>query len=143
MPLGLPAEQLQPLLEMQYRGREFSYSQAATDLADNILCLADGTAVGRILVDRQPECYRVMDVAVLDAYRHRGIGTRALEQLQQAARTDSLPVRLRVTNGNPVGRLYQRLGFIQISSDEISYEMEWQPEPASTMDSIGSHPDTT
>src|SRR5579875_2214661 len=72
-PLGLSAEQLRPLLEMQHRGREFSYSQSATSLADFILCLEDGTPAGRMLVDRSADCYRVMDIAVLAAYRKNGV----------------------------------------------------------------------
>jgi GNAT superfamily N-acetyltransferase len=126
-PLGLSADQLQPLLEMQYRGREFSYSQAAANLADEILCLSDGTRVGRILVDRRLDCIRVMDVAVLANYRNRGIGTQALERVQLAAQKASLPVRLRVMKESGAGRLYQRLGFASISSDALSMEMEWQP----------------
>lgn len=126
-PLGLSAEQLQPLLEMQYRGREFSYSQAAANLADDVLCLSDGTAVGRILIDRRADGIRVMDVAVLAAYRNRGIGTQALEQVQQAAQKASLPVRLRVMKQSAAGRLYKRLGFAAVSSDAISMELEWHP----------------
>ena len=125
--LSLAAEQLRPLLEMQYRGREFSYSQAAANLADDVLCLSDGTAVGRILIDRRADGIRVMDVAVLAAYRNRGIGTQALEQVQQAAHKASLPVRLRVMKGNAAGRLYKRLGFTSVSSDAISMELEWHP----------------
>ena len=125
--LSLAAEQLLPLLEMQYRGREFSYSQAAANLADDVLCLSDGTAVGRILIDRRADGIRVMDVAVLAAYRNRGIGTQVLEQVQQAAHKASLPVRLRVMKGNAAGRLYKRLGFTSVSSDAISMELEWHP----------------
>lgn len=126
-PLGLSTEQLQPLLEMQYRGREFSYSQAAANPDDEILCLADGSPVGRMLVDREPECFRVMDVAVLAAWRNRGIATEALRRLQADAVRELLPVRLRVMKNSAAERLYQRLGFDLVSSDEISHEMKWLP----------------
>lgn len=131
LPLGLEAEQLQPLLEMQYRGRAFSYSQAA-NAADHILCTADGTAVGRILVDWQPECLHVMDVAVLTPYRNRGFATQALQQIKDEADRVSLPLRLRVRPNNPAARLYQRLGLNQVARDELSLEMEWRPEPTAT-----------
>lgn len=126
-PLGLSAEQLQPLLEMQYRGREFSYSQSATQLADSILCLEDGTPAGRMLVDRQVDCYRVMDIAVLAAHRKGGIGKRALQELQQEAKASSLPIRLRVMKDSPALRLYERLAFKPIDGDELSIQMEWNP----------------
>ncbi len=125
-PLGLPAEQLQPLLEMQFRARQTGYAQTYPAATDFILCLADGTAVGRHLVERQPDCYRCIDLAVLSAYRNRGIGAWALRQLQQIAALEQAPFRLRVAKSNPALRLYGRLGFIKASADELSYEMEWQ-----------------
>ena len=139
-PLGLSAAQLQPLLEMQYRGREFSYSQSSANLADNILCTADGTPVGRILVDRQPECYRVIDIAVLAAHRNRGIATQSLRRIQHEAASESRPVRLRVMQSSPAERLYQRLGFTRIANDEISSEMEWRP--AADAEGAGSKSET-
>lgn len=134
-PLGLSAEQLQPLLEIQYRGREFSYSQSATQPADSILCLEDGTPAGRLLVDHGADSYRVLDIAVLTAHRNRGIGKLALQKLQQEAAISSLPVRLRVMKDNPAERLYERLGFKATTSDEISIQMEWKPtQNAARMD---------
>lgn len=140
-PLGLSAAQLQPLLEMQYRGREFSYSQSSANLADNILCTADATPVGRMLVDRQPECRRVMDIAVLLAHRNRGIAAQALRRIQDEAASASRPVRLRVMQNSPAENLYRRLGFTQISQDEISSEMEWRPQPSANPNSAGDPPD--
>lgn len=134
-PLGLSTEQLQPLLETQYRGREFSYSQSAAQLTDHILCLEDGLPVGRMLVDRTAGGYRVLDIAVLTAHRNRGIGKLALQTLQQEAAISSLPVRLRVMKDNPAARLYERLGFQATTGDEISIQMEWKPaQDAARMD---------
>lgn len=129
-PLGLRVEQLQPLLEIQYRGRELSYAQAMMNPADSILCMADGASAGRMLVDRQPECIRVMDIAVLAVYRNRGVATEALRRLQADAARGSLPVRLRVMKNSAAERLYLRLGFKTVSSGEISHEMEWLPVQA-------------
>lgn len=140
-PLGLSAAQLQPLLEMQYRGREFSYSQSSDNLADNILCAANGAPVGRLLVDRQPECIRVMDIAVLLAHRNRGIATQALRHIQHQAAGESRPVRLRVMQNSPAENLYRRLGFTQTSQDEISSEMEWRPQSAASPNTAGHPPD--
>lgn len=126
-PLGLSAEQLDPLLQMQFRARQTGYAQTFPAATDFILCLEDGTAVGRHLVERQQDCYRCIDIAVLDEHRNSGIGTWALRQIQQIAAIEVVPFRLRVMKGNPAQRLYERLGFIKVSADELSYEMEWQP----------------
>jgi len=126
-PLGLSPEQLQPLVEMQFRARQLNYTQNNPNALDAILCLADGTPVGRHLFDRQPDAYRTIDIAVLPEYQGRGIGTLALRQIQQLAAVESVRVRLRVLKTSPAARLYERLGFTAVSSDEISFEMEWQP----------------
>lgn len=126
-PLGLAAEQLDPLLQMQFRARQTGYAHTFPAATDFILCLEDGTAVGRHLVERQQDCYRCIDIAVLDEHRKSGIGTWALRQIQQIAAAEQLPFRLRVMKNNPAQRLYLRLGFIKVSADELSYEMEWQP----------------
>lgn len=133
-PLGLAAEQIHPLIEMQYRSRQIGYMQSSQNPTDSIFCLADGTPVGRVLTDRQPDCYRVMDIAVLAAYRGRGIGTHALRQIQLAAAKESVPVRLHVARNSPAERLYRRLGFAVISSDEIFSAMEWRPSGAAALE---------
>ena len=126
-PLGLSAQQLQPLIEMQFRARQQAYAQTYPAAVDMILCLENGTPVGRHLVERQTNCYRCIDLAVLPQYRNRGIGIWAIRQIQQLSALESVSFRLCVARTNPALRLYERLGFIRVSGDELSYEMEWQP----------------
>lgn len=125
--LGLDAEQLRPLLEMQYRARRFSYGKDFPAAVDMILCLEDGTAVGRHLVERQAKCYRTIDLAVLPEYRKRGVGTWALRRIHQVAALERVACRLSVLKSNPALRLYEELGYLRVSADELTYEMEWQP----------------
>lgn len=131
-PLGLSEEQMQPLLEMQYRGRELTYAQASPAAVDAILCLQDGTPVGRLLTDTRPQGYRVIDIAVLSAYRGRCIASWALRRVQAAAAKESVPVHLRAMKSSAARRLYERLGFAEISGDAIFCEMEWRPSAGHT-----------
>ena len=126
-PLGLAAQELDSLLLMQYRARQQSYAQSFPAAVDTILCRGDGAAVGRHLVERQPNCYRGVDLAVLPEHRNRGVGAWALRQIQQAAALEEIPFRLRVVKSNPALRLYERLSFLRAGSDELSFNMEWQP----------------
>jgi len=125
-PLGLSAQQLQPLLEMQFRARQQSYALAYPAAVDMILCREDGTAVGRHLVERQTDCYRCIDLAILPDYRNRGIGAWAIRQIQQVAALEAVPFRLCVAKTGSALRLYERLGFVRASGDALSYEMEWR-----------------
>ena len=126
--LGLPSVQLDALLGMQFRARQLGYAQSCVAAKDWILCLIDGTAVGRHLVERRPDCYRTIDLAVLDHCRNRGAGAWALRQVQQAADRDGVACTLRVMRNSLALRLYERLGFVPVSGDEISLEMEWRSQ---------------
>ena len=124
---GTGCEQLRPLLEMQYRARHFSYGKDFPAAVDMILSLANGTAVDGILWSGRRKCYRTINIAVLPEHQNRGVGTWALRQIQQAAALEGTPCRLSVLKSSPALRLYERLGYVRVSADELSYEMEWQP----------------
>lgn len=114
-PLGWSAEQLQPLIEMQFRARQQGWAQIYPDALDSILCLEHGVPVGRRLMSRQADSYRLVDLAILSTYRNRGIGTWALRSAQELAASESVSLRLRVVRANPALRLYQQLGFVNIA----------------------------
>jgi ribosomal protein S18 acetylase RimI-like enzyme len=126
-PLGWSPEQLQPLLEMQYRARRQSWAQVYPAAVDSILVLDDGTPVGRQLVDWQTDHYRLVDLAVLAEYRNRGIGSWVFRAAQERAAAEDVALRLRVLRTNPALRLYERLGFTEIARDEFAFELEWRP----------------
>ena len=62
--------------------------------------------------DRTPE----LGVAVLAGHRGRGVGTRLLARLVEAAACEFECVSLSVSAGNPARRLYERLGFEEVGT---------------------------
>jgi ribosomal protein S18 acetylase RimI-like enzyme len=67
-------------------------------------------------------------MAVLPAYIGQGIGTRLLQQIIAAARSQYPALALNVRADNPAFRLYQRLGFLVVSEmmnrvGGVSYDM--------------------
>jgi len=118
---GLP--QSEALVEMQWRGRNLTYATQYPGAEDCIVSLEDGTPVGRYLLQKTQQFWRIVDLAILPEFRGRGIGTRLLEQLARQAATEGLAFTLRVEKDNPAIRLYVRLGFQVIGEDQISYEM--------------------
>jgi len=120
--LGAAAE---PLIEMQYRGRAMTYA-AQFPAAENLILLdEDGQPVGRLLLDRQPSRWRIVDVAVLAAQRGRGLGTFVLSECQRQAQAVGARLELRVEQHNPARRLYERLGFKVAGQDAVAIEMVW------------------
>jgi GNAT superfamily N-acetyltransferase len=123
----LTEAQFLPLIEMQYRGRKMTYEAQYPDAEDSILIGDDGKPAGRLLLDCRPDCWRVVDIAVLASQRGRRIGTRVLMQCQERCLAAGVRLELQVAAGNPARRLYERLGFQMIRSDAVSVEMVWSP----------------
>jgi ribosomal protein S18 acetylase RimI-like enzyme len=100
----------------QYPGAEFQ------------VVLVDGQPAGRLYLHRRPGEIRVMDIALLPAFRQRGLGTALLQQvLAEGARTHRC-VTIHVEIFNPARHWYERLGFQAIAENGVYLLMEWRPE---------------
>lgn len=64
-----------------------------------------------------------LSIAVLPAYRNRGIGTELLTHIMVALREHYSAVSLSVSSDNPARRLYERLGFESIADHGTSLTM--------------------
>ena len=74
---------------------------------------ADDELVGYAFVSRYVDAWHVMNVAVVNAYRRRGIASALLERLFDVTATDprrGYTLEVRVSNTGAI-RLYERLGF--------------------------------
>ena len=122
---GMAEALARSLIEMQYRGQGMSYAALYPQAVNWILLDEDGKPIGRLLLDVQPDCMRIVDIAILAACRNQGRGTQALRQCQQQAAEAGSDLRLRVMRFNPAFRLYERMGFRAVSEDEVAVEMLW------------------
>lgn len=127
---GLGAAQLRFLLEMQFRGRQQTYAALYPDAEDSILEDESGQPVGRLLLDRRPERWRIVDIAVAAPHRRKGIATGVLRTCQQQCGPVGARLELEVALGNSTARLlYARLGFQQTAADAVSMQMAWPAAP--------------
>lgn len=123
-PAGWPPEQVEAFLRMQFRAQDMYYRQHFADAAfDVILCR--GEPAGRLYLDRRPDEVRVVDIALLSAFRGAGIGTYLLTGVCSGAAGWGVPVRVHVEAFNPARRLYDRLGFVQIDTTGVYHRLEW------------------
>jgi ribosomal protein S18 acetylase RimI-like enzyme len=117
----------QSLVEMQYRGRKLSYAAEYPQAVDAILCVEDeaegAMPVGRLLVDCQPDRWRIVDIALLAAHRGKGLGGWALEQCKRQCGEAAGKLALEVRPDNRARRLYERLGFHVTYEDLLTVEM--------------------
>jgi len=124
--LGIPAAQAEMLVTMQYRGRAMNYAEAYPQAVEYLVCMEDETQAGYLLLERGTESWRIVDIALLAAYRRQGIGSGVVEQVQSECADAGVALRLHVLHGNPAAaRLYARLGFRAVGQDAVGVEMIW------------------
>jgi len=119
--------QREAFLKMQLTARDRSYRMYYTGLEDHIILFNDHP-VGRLLVVRGDEEFRLADIALLPEYRRAGIGTALVKELMEEAGRGNKPLRLQVERSNPQARgLYERLGFATIGENDTHFQMEYRP----------------
>ena len=83
---------------------------------------------GRVYIDRRATEIRLVDIALLPAFRNRGLGGSLMEELLHEGQSSMLPVTIHVEKNNPAMHLYTRLGFKAIEEQGVYDLMKWQPE---------------
>ncbi len=123
---GLTGPVLEQLLELQVRAQELHAAAAHRNL-ESLILYADDEPVGRLLLAVDADRIHLVDIAVLVAWRGRGIGTRLLADLQARAARAGIPVTLEVRKTNPAFDLYQRLGFTDAIDRDLDWHLTWTP----------------
>ena len=122
---GWDAQTAEAFLRMQFDAQQHHYRQhypaARFDIIEH-----GGVPVGRLYVARSPSGIRVIDIALLDAFRGQGIGTTLLRALLAEADEADSSVSIHVEETNPALTLYHRLGFRPIDTCGLYRLMEWR-----------------
>jgi ribosomal protein S18 acetylase RimI-like enzyme len=108
--IGWSADHIAALLAEQFSMQDAYYRQHYRHARFDVIMLGE-TAVGRLYHDWSGGEARLIDIALLPAYRGAQIGTRLMRAFVAQAAERMLPAVLYVEMNNPVQRLYRRLGF--------------------------------
>ncbi|MGR3278421.1 GNAT family N-acetyltransferase [Acaryochloris marina NIES-2412] len=119
-------EQKQTFLEFQFNAQHTFYQSQFKDAHFWVIESA-GVSLGRLYLDQRTDEIRIIDIALMPAYRERGIGTTLLKAILAAGRTNKHPVTIHVERNNRALNLYRRLGFTQRGEESVYYLMEWAP----------------
>lgn len=120
------AEQQEAFLRMQFGAQSKFYVENYPGAVFQVITLND-QPIGRLYVHRRDKEIRIMDVALLPAYRNLGIGSALLQDILKQGQDLGLPVTIHVEQFNPALHLYERLGF-QLKEDKGVYLlMQWSP----------------
>ena len=122
---GWDPDAQQAFLRMQFTLRQRSYKMQFP-AAEHSIITVDAAPAGRLIVNRTDKDIRLTDIAMLPAYRAKGIATFLIRQLQKEAGVAGKPIVLHVDKDNVNARsLYKALGFLVTSESDFMYEMEW------------------
>lgn len=113
-------------LEQQFTAQDSYWRTIRPDAAYDVIEEA-GTPVGRLYVDRTPQEFRVVDIALIPAARGRGIGEGLLRGVLDEAGRAGRPVTIHVERGNRARALYERLGFLPAGSTGVHDLLECRP----------------
>jgi GNAT superfamily N-acetyltransferase len=86
-----------------------------------------GNPAGRLLIDEWRDQIRLVDIALMPAYRAGGIGTKLVSDVLERGAAAGKDVTIHVEAYNPALHLYQRLGFRQVDTNGVYLLMRWSP----------------
>lgn len=85
-----------------------------------------GTPAGRLYLYRGAGDIRIVDVSLLPEFRGQGVGGLLLAAVFTEAAATDRSVSIHVEHFNPARRLYERMGFRELSRDGVYALMEWR-----------------
>lgn len=127
---GWPEATRAAFLAQQHRAQHLHYRAVHPD--GEWLIVAQGARdIGRLYLGGGGEELRLIEIALLPEHRGAGIGSAIIADVQAQARSEGRYVSLHVEPGNPARGLYERLGFVVVTSDMTTVRMEWRAPSSS------------
>lgn len=123
-PVPWSAEQKAAFVAMQFEAQSAHYAQHYTGMTSDVI-LVDGEPAGRLLVARWRDEIRIVDIALLPAFRGRGAGSVLLAELMDEATEMAKRLSIHVERNNRALGLYKRLGFEPVGETGVYLRMEW------------------
>ena len=119
-------EQKAAFILHQFHAQKTHYEDAYSN-ADFQVIEVEGQPAGRLYIYRQDDLIHVIDIALLPAFRHQGIGTMLFRELQDEGRSTNKAVEIYVENFNPAHQWYERMGFEHVDTNGLYHLMKWRP----------------
>lgn len=119
-------EQKMEFLRWQFGLQRNEYETTYPNQQYSVIFVDDQPA-GRIWISRSDDQMRLLDIALLEEFQNRGVGTLLLRRLIDEAIRDNKLLRHMVFVLNAdAKRFYERLGFVVIEEVGAYHHMEWR-----------------
>jgi ribosomal protein S18 acetylase RimI-like enzyme len=103
------------------------YFRETRDLSRYDILVDKGRDIGCLEIRHEDKLLILEYVAILPEHQNQGLGSEVMRGVLRSASERGVPVRLSVLKVNPARKLYERMGFQTIGSDEFRYYMEAVP----------------
>ena len=114
-------------LEQQFFAQHVAYA-TTYQAPDFRIIEVKGRTAGRLYLNRGSGEIRVVDIAIMPEFRNRGLGRALLSDVIAEAARDGRKVSINVEANNIVARrLYDSLGFTQVSAGPVYHLLEIEP----------------
>jgi ribosomal protein S18 acetylase RimI-like enzyme len=125
-PVPWTDEQKDQFVRWQY-GLQRNEYQARFPNTDYRVILLNNQPAGRIWVAEDELEIRLLDIAILQEFQNRGIGTALLKRLvQEATQLDKRLRHMVFVLNDSATRFYERLGFVVFEEQGAYKHMEWR-----------------
>ncbi|HWF49171.1 MAG TPA: GNAT family N-acetyltransferase [Solirubrobacteraceae bacterium] len=121
--LGWTEGQIDAFIRMQFEAQDRHYRSFYPGARHSIVEVGARSA-GRLIVDRVAAEIRIVDLALLPAFRRAGIGSAVVERLCEEADANGLPIRCHVEQGNEAKGFWEQLGLVATRVDGAHIAME-------------------
>jgi len=128
-PVPWSAPEKEAFLRAQF-GLQHRYYQQTFVQADYLLVICADERIGRVYVTREHGDIDLIDIALLPAWRGRGIGTALLRELVAESERTRRDIVLHVEPNNPAKRLYARCGFALVENRGVYDFLRRTPQGA-------------
>jgi GNAT superfamily N-acetyltransferase len=119
-------EQKQEFVRWQFNLQRQDYEANYPHTQYDVILL-DGQPAGRIWISRDDEQIHLLDIALLDEFQNRGVGTVLLRRLiNEATGANKLLRHMVFILNTDARRFYERLGFLVVEEQGAYLHMEWR-----------------
>jgi GNAT superfamily N-acetyltransferase len=123
---GWATPQQRSFFRMQALDQERYFQRHYDHLDRRTICI-NGFSAGRLLVDRPSHAITIVDLALLPAFRGRGVGSLLIRGLLEEAAEQDVPVHVELPKGTDVLTTCERLGFRYADDLGDRWHLVWSP----------------